>query len=117
MEIKEVVLELGKTLSKKKAQDIVIINIGEKSSLADYFVLASGANYRQIEAFKDEAEEVVEKSGLEIKSLQGKSQSGWILMDCGDIVVNLLTEEMREKYNIEGIWSDCEFIELEDESV
>ncbi len=115
MDIREIVLDIANTLFNKKAKDVLIIDIGEKSSLADYFLLVSGGNYRQLEAFKDEAEDVLDKYGMEIKSLQGKSQSGWILMDCGDIVINFLTEEMREKYNIEGIWSDCKFTELEDE--
>jgi len=49
-----------------------------------------------------------------VKSIEGKQNSGWILMDFGDIIVNLFTKEMREKYSIEKIWRDCEFIEVED---
>ena len=59
-------------------------------------------------------EEQFEKEGVFVKSIEGKKTSGWILMDYGDIIVNLLTVEMREKYNIEKVWGDCEFLNLED---
>ena len=62
----------------------------------------------------DELEEQFEKEGVFVKSIEGKKNSGWILMDYGDIIVNLLTVEMREKYNIEKVWGDCEFLNLED---
>ena len=104
----------GKTLSAKKAQDIVIIDIQEKASFADYFVICSGTSERQIHTLVDEVEEAFAKEGLLVKSVEGKQSSGWILMDFGDIIVNLFTREMREKYSIEKIWGDCEFIEVED---
>ena len=54
------------------------------------------------------------KEGLVLKSIEGKHGSGWILMDFGDIIINLFTEETRERYSIEKIWGDCKFIEVED---
>ena len=104
----------GKTLSAKKAQDIVIIDIQEKASFADYFVICSGTSERQIHTLVEEVEEAFAKEGLLVKSVEGKQSSGWILLDFGDIIVNLFTKEMREKYSIEKIWGDCEFIEVED---
>ena len=94
----------GKTLSAKKAQDIVIIDIQEKASFADYFVICSGTSERQIHTLVEEVEEAFAKEGLLVKSVEGKQSSGWILMDFGDIIVNLFTKEMREKYSIEKIW-------------
>lgn len=111
---KEYAVLAGKTLSAKKAQDIVIIDIQEKASFADYFVICSGTSERQIRTLVDEVEEALAKEGLFVKSVEGKQSSGWILMDFGDIIVNLFTKEMREKYNIEKIWGDCEFIKVED---
>ena len=111
---KEYAVLAGKTLSAKKAQDIVIIDIQEKASFADYFVICSGTSERQIRTLVDEVEEALAKEGLLVKSVEGKQSSGWILMDFGDIIVNLFTKEMREKYNIEKIWGDCEFIKVED---
>lgn len=111
---REYALLAGKTLSDKKALDIVIIDIGEKASFADYFVICSGTSERQIHTLVDEVEEAFAKEGLFAKSIEGRQSSGWILMDFGDIIVNLFTKEMREKYSIEKIWGDCKFIEVEE---
>lgn len=111
---KEYALLAGKTLSDKKAQDIVIIDISEKASFADYFVICSGTSERQINTLVDDVEEAFAKENLFAKTIEGKQNSGWILMDFGDIIVNLFTREMREKYSIEKVWGDCQFIEMED---
>ena len=114
MTIKDYALLAGKTLSDKKAQDIVIIDIQEKASFADYFVIASGGSERQVNALVDDVEDAFAKEGIFVKSIEGKQNSGWILMDFGDIIVNVFTKEQREKYNIEKVWGDCNFIEVEE---
>ena len=111
---KEYAMLAGKALSAKKGQDIVTIDIQEKASFADYFVLCSGTSERQIETLADEAEDKLAEKGLTVKSIEGKHGSGWILMDFGDIIVNIFTGETREKYSIEKIWGDCKFIEVEE---
>lgn len=110
----EYALLAGKVLSDKKGRDIVIIDISEKASFADYFVICSGTSERQIQTLSDEVEERLAAEGLIVKSIEGKHGSGWILMDFGDIIVNLFTEETRQRYNIEKIWGDCKFIEVEE---
>ncbi len=110
----EYALLAGKILSNKKAQDIIIIDIQGKATFADYFVLCSGTSERQILSLTDEIEDAFAKEDLLAKSIEGKHGSGWILMDFGDIIVNLFTKEMRERYNIEKVWGDCQFIEVED---
>ncbi len=114
MDCKDMALFAAKVLDNKKARDIVAIHIGSKVAFADYMVLASGGSERQVGTLCDELEEQFEKEGVFVKSIEGKKTSGWILMDYGDIIVNLLTVEMREKYNIEKVWGDCEFLNLED---
>ncbi|MCI8609117.1 MAG: ribosome silencing factor [Firmicutes bacterium] len=114
MNSKEYALLAGKILSDKKGQDIVIIDIGEKASFADYFVICAGTSDRQIQSLTDDVEEGFAKEGLLVKSIEGRQGSGWILMDFGDVIVNLFTREMRDRYSIEKVWGDCKFIELED---
>ena len=104
---KEYALLAGKVLSDKKAQDIVIVDIQGKATFADYFVICSGGSERQVQSLTDDVEDAFAKEGLLVKSIEGKNISGWILMDFGDIIVNLFTPEMRDKYNIEKIWADC----------
>ena len=114
MTIKDYALLAGKVLSDKKAQDIVVIDIQGKATFADYFVICSGGSERQVTSLADEVEDAFAKEGLLVKSIEGRQGSGWILMDFGDIIVNLFTKEMRERYNIEKVWGDCEFIEVEE---
>ncbi|MBQ5440701.1 MAG: ribosome silencing factor [Firmicutes bacterium] len=97
----------AETLSAKKAGEIVVIDIAEKSGFADYFIIATGNTERHINSLVDDVEDALAKEDLLVKSVEGKDTSGWILMDFGDIIVNLFTPEMRDRYNIEKIWADC----------
>lgn len=112
MNSKEMALFAAKTLDAKKGGDVMIIDIAEKSSFADYFVLVTAGSERQLNALVDEMEFVFEKEGIFVKSIEGKPSSGWMLMDYGDIIVNVLTEQMRDKYSIEKIWGDCSTLDF-----
>ena len=109
MKNKDFALLAARVLDQKKAQDIVVIDIQEKSSFADYLVIASGGSERQVLTLTDEVEEQMDREGLIARSIEGKNHSGWVLMDFGDIIVNIFTKETREKYNIEKVWGDCSF--------
>lgn len=115
MDNKSFALLAAKTLDNKKAADIVVIDIMEKAAFADYLVIANGGSERQVASLVDEVEDAFAKEGLLVKNIEGKNGSGWVLMDFGDIIVNIFTKEMREKYNIEKVWGDCSFLDLEDE--
>ena len=115
MNNKDFALLAARVMDGKKAQDIVVIDIQEKSSFADYLVIASGGSERQVLTLADEVEEQLAKVGLLVRKIEGKNGSGWILMDFGDVIVNVFTKEVREKYNIEKVWGDCSFLDLEDE--
>lgn len=111
---KEYAILAAKKLSEKKAMDTVIIDIQEKASFADYFVIATGNSDRQVNALIDDVEDTFAQEGLLAKSIEGKNNSGWILMDFGDIIVNLFTPELREHYSIEKVWGDCPYVEFEE---
>lgn len=113
MKNKETALQAVHILDQKKGQDIVCIDISSKASFADYFVIASGNTERQVKALADEIDDEFSKNGIFAKSVEGQASSGWILMDFGDVIVNIFTADMRDKYNIEKVWGDCEFLELE----
>ena len=114
MNTKEIALLAAKVLDEKKARDIVIIDISEKASFADYFVMASGGSERQIGTLSEDVDDKFAEIGIEPKSIEGQKTSGWILMDYGDVIVNILTAEMRGRYNIEKVWGDCTFVEYEE---
>lgn len=103
----------AQTLDDKKAFDIVVLNIKGKSMFADYLIIATGGSERQLNALASEIEDRSEKNGRHVRHIEGKNGSGWILMDYGDVIINVLLASMREKYDLEKIWSDCEYIEWE----
>ena len=109
MENQEFLQKITKVLEDKKASNLMILDIASISTLADYFVLASADNVRQLDALKDSVEEAFPGEPLR---KEGESSSGWILMDFRDIVVHLFSKEMREYYDLEKIWSDAKRVSL-----
>lgn len=113
MTSREMALEIAKALSDKKARDITLINISEKSSFADYFVNATAGNERQLGTLANEAEDKMAEMGFIPKNSEGRPETGWILVDCGDVIVNIFTQEVRDRYSLDKIWSDCEIENVE----
>jgi len=86
MNSKKMAILAAKTLDSKKALDIICLDIESKSSIADYFILASGGSERQIKALSEEVDDQFAKEGLIVKSIEGKASSGWILLDFASTV-------------------------------
>ena len=115
MDNRETALLIAKILDSKKALDVTIIDLAEASGFADYFVIASAGNIRLLSALADEVEDKLAEKEIFINHKEGENSSGWILLDYGDIIVNLFTEEQRQRYNIEKIWGDCIRVDFEPE--
>ena len=114
MNSNELALLGAKLLDSKKASDVKIIDIAQKSSFADCLVIATGNSDRQVASLTDDVEDAFAKEGFFVKGIEGKNGSGWVLMDFGDVIVNIFTKEMRDKYNIEKVWGDCSIIDVEE---
>lgn len=95
-----------KALEDKKAVDIKVIDIEKVSTIADYFIIASGSNVNQVQAMADQVEETLGKAGFSPKQVEGYPGASWILMDYGDLVVHVFDEENRRFYDLERIWRD-----------
>ena len=110
--------EMAKTacraLSEKKAEDLRVIEISEISPLAYYFIIATGSNTNQIQAMVDAVDEALTKEEHQVKQIEGNRNSSWVLMDYGDIIVHIFSQEDRLFYNLEKIWTDGKRIEVED---
>ena len=112
MEAKEMAKHAVAALEDRKAVDVKVIDIENISTLADYFIIASGTNRNQVQAMSEAVEEELEKHGIRPKSIEGYQTANWILMDYGDIVLHIFDEENRLFYDIERIWKDGSPAEL-----
>lgn len=95
-----------KALNEKKGEDIKIIDISEISVIADYFIIATGNNPIQVDTLVKAVEDDLGKEGYVPKRIEGVKSAGWILMDFGDVIVHIFSEEDRLFYNLERIWTD-----------
>lgn len=93
-----------KACEDKLGKDITVLEIGEKSTIADYFVVVTGTSVQQTKAISREIEEKIEKAGYKILGNEGFRDASWILMDLGEVIVHIFTEEQREFYGLEKLW-------------
>lgn len=101
-------------LDERKGEDITIIDISQVSVLADYFIIANGSNDNQVRAMVDEVEEQLGKAGFELKQREGYGLGSWVLLDFGNIIVHVFDKENRLFYDLERIWRDGKFVEVEE---
>ena len=112
MEPKALMEEIVKIADSKKAKDIVALEVTEKTSLADYFLLMTGTSSTHIRALSDEIEvKLKEKFGIYPHHVEGVTSS-WILGDYTTVVVNVFLSEAREMYALERLWGDAEGVDI-----
>lgn len=93
-----------KSLDDDKAEDIVAIDLANKSSIGDHMVIATGRSQRQVAAMADHLVSKLKDRGLKHVSVEGASQGDWVLIDTGDVIVHLFRPEIREFYGLEKMW-------------
>lgn len=107
MDSLELAKALVKALDDKKGDSIEVLHVEELTTLADYFVLATGGSTTQVRALADEVEETAEKLGLDLPRREGRGGDSWILLDLGLVIVHVFTKESREYYQLEKLWGDA----------
>jgi len=106
-EIQELKDEVVTKLEDAKIENIDVIDISEKSSMADYIILATGRSDKHIDSTADTLKvDFKNKYGLEGLKPKGTEVRGWMVLDLGDIIVHLFTEEIRSVYRIEELWKN-----------
>ena len=98
--------EIIKTLDINKAQDIVSIDLKDKSSMADYMIIASGTSSRHIQSLSEQVLEKLKDNGVKESKIEGKESSEWKLVDGIDIIVHIFHPEKRKFYELEKMWSE-----------
>ena len=97
----------------KKALDIVVLDLREITSLADYFIICTGTNIRQNQAIADEIHLKVKDRGELPISVEGYDNAEWVLMDYGDFLVHVFLEKTRTYYDLERLWGDVPRLDWE----
>ena len=101
--LKRVILN---TLDSNKALDIVSIDLANKSSIADYMIIASGTSSRHIQALSEQVLEKFKISGIKNCKIEGKESNDWKLIDGIDVIVHIFNPEKRKFYELEKMWSE-----------
>ena len=103
LDLKKIII---KTLDSNKALDIVSIDLKDKTSIADYMIVASGTSSRHIQSLSEQVLEKFKTNGLKNCKIEGKDSADWKLVDGIDIVVHIFNPEKRKFYELEKIWSE-----------
>ena len=95
----------------KQARHIVVLDLREATSFADFFVICTGGNARQIQAISDEIGDQLRKLGERPSSIEGYKNSEWILMDYGDFLVHIFSPKSRTYFDLERLWRDAKQVD------
>ena len=109
---KELACEIAKVLDSKKARDIKIIHVEEKTVIAEYFVICTGNSSTQVKALAGEVEFKMEERGVSPYNVEGRDNNSWIIVDYSHVLVHVFSRESREFYNLDNLYGDAEEIEF-----
>lgn len=111
---KEIALTAVRALDGKKGKEIAAIEIADLTTLADYFVIASGTSNTQINALCDAVEKELKEQGELPLRREGHREGTWVLLDYGCVAVHVFSQEAREFYDLERLWRDGKRLDLSD---
>lgn len=106
-ESRELALQIADVLSETPASNTVVLDIRGLSSFADFFVICSGENERQLRAISDKLQEELRESDIRPQRMEGTPNSGWIVLDYNEVIVHVFDEELRDFYKMERLWAEA----------
>ena len=101
---------IGDIIVDKKGSELLVLDLRECSDIADYMILASGTNKRQVQAMAQEIAKDMKQAGRSVLGISGKEHGGWVLLDYGDVLVHLMQEDARRYYHLEALWADAQVV-------
>ena len=104
----------AKALEDKKANNVKVLRTREQTVLADYFVICNGSSSTHIKALVDEVDKQLSEAGEPVLRREGYRSGGWTLLDFGCVIVHIFSEDMREFYALDRLWSDAEKLDYKD---
>jgi ribosome-associated protein len=105
---KEMALALATAINDKKGEEVRVLDLHGVCSFADYFVLATGGSDRHVRALADAALDAATQGGVKALGVEGKSVGRWVLVDLGEVVVHVFSQDAREYFGLERLWGDAE---------
>jgi ribosome-associated protein len=108
MDSRKLALLCRSLAENRKAEDIVILDVRELSSVTDYFVLASGTSEPHLRAIIDEiTDKLRDEHAIRPRAVDGTFQAAWIVLDFFDVIVHVMRQDVRERYDLETLWGDA----------
>jgi ribosome-associated protein len=98
---------------ERKAIEPVLFEVGQLTSIADYFLIASGKSSRQVQAIAQHLRTRMKEKGFTLFGIEGEREGHWILLDYGDLIVHLFHQPVREFYDLEGLWIEAPRVEMD----
>ena len=95
------------TAADRQAEDVVLLDISRVSSFADYFVIFTATSERHLKSLAEQIDQRLSEEGVSKHHIEGTPESGWILLDYGNLIVHAFAREVRDRYRLERLWSDA----------
>ena len=109
----DLAIAISRIIEETRGKDIRILDLRSVTEVFDYFVIATGSSRRQMHAVSDEIERVVKAEwGDEKRGIEGYDESRWIVIDYGDVIVQLFDADSRQYWDLEHLWGDAKHVEL-----
>ena len=105
----------ARAAADKKADTLVALDVSAQTPIADVFLIASGANERQVTAIAEAIEEALGATGVHAVRREGVREGRWALIDFNDVIVHVMHQEERAYYSLERLWKDCPVVDLPDD--
>jgi len=105
-------LECARAALDKKAVDLVVLDVGALTSIADYLVICTGKSDRQVQAIAQAIDAELREQGERPVAIEGMSRGQWVLIDCGDVIVHVFYKPVREFYDLERLWEHAPRVQL-----
>lgn len=113
--VEELAKLVVKAAEDKKAENVLVMDISELSVIAEYFVICTGNNERQVQAIVNEIRDQAHKHGYNVRGIEGADEGRWVLVDLGDVVIHVFHREERDFYNIERLWGDAKIVSFSEQ--
>ena len=109
-------VRMARAVDDLKGEDVRVLDVRGLTDVTDFMVLASAGSTRHLRALHDAAEEVVATAGRHTIGVRGEADTGWMVVDTGDVVCHLMTRALRLYYDLDGLWGDAQVVDLPGEA-